>query len=337
MPLTRKSIPALLASADGWKGDSGSAQTRPIWTARETEPNGGVGHMCMSLVRLPRGTALKARRHPSHATLMLCWDDGTPAPKDNPPAVSVVFTDRSAGDACFKTSLLRSQTLVLPDDSPYSVANIADRPMAVLVVHALHGVPLQSVPLPADWAPQPVEIPQERVSDYRRDLMDKRWFEFNNDPTLRCVRKRVWGRDGWYEKDRDYRRAGDSDNLKAQFHLTNYCFEYGQTNPGHFHPMSVELVINLAGSPSMKVRERTDDGWEPNAAREELEPGDTVLVKMAAWHEYLNDRRAYKSAPDSANNRNRSHVLAMQAPHPIMHTLERETDLYVAPEPQGGT
>jgi mannose-6-phosphate isomerase-like protein (cupin superfamily) len=45
-----------------------------------------------------------------------------------------------------------------------------------------------------------------------------------------------------------------------------------------------------------------------------LEEGDLVLVPMAAWHQYFN----------SGNMRCK--VMALQTPHPIMHTLIDETN-----------
>jgi quercetin dioxygenase-like cupin family protein len=332
--LNCKSIPALLKDPNGWKQESDGVFSKWIWKASETRSdldahdgiNPKLGHMQMQLLCIKGKARTRWEVHPDHAEVALCWQGNGRGE----------FVEASA-NTFYTATVGKFDTIGFAKGAAHSIENTDSMQDLVMVV--IHAVKPDGVKTKVFTAPErpAASIPPEKIKDYVRSLWDKDYYSFNNDPNQRAIRKRVWGRTGHYATDRDGKRAGDPDNIKEQFHVTNYCFEEGQENPGHFHPYSIELIINLQGHPLMLVREKLVgtnnkgelepvEGWPGKDATKSLKLGDTVLVKVAGWHRYINAPGNYKYPPSERNNKNRSLVLAMQAPQPIMHTLECETD-----------
>ncbi len=349
MPINRKNIPAMLADTGGWQTDNDGLRIKPIWSADESarpidpydrgKPSGTpfIGHVAVDLYALPPGKQTTPHFHTGHVEVVICWKgSGTVTFAEHDPAADTF------ADPPYQSAVSELYTMVMPKHAWHSFRNTdASNDLVLIIVHALNGsrVTAKTVPLPSSTA---VAIPAANVRDYQRYLKEpgeQFYYFFNNNPNLRAERKRVWGRDGYYIQDAGSIRAGDPDHAKEQLHVTNYCFEEGQENPGHFHPFSIELVIAVEGKTTMIAREKQmhtqsgkrvpKEGWPQGkpADRTVIEYGDTVLVPVAGWHRYINFKENYQGDPPAlANNSNRSLVVAMQTPHPIMHTLEMETN-----------
>ncbi len=128
----------------------------------------------------------------------------------------------------------------------------------------------------------------------------------------RAKRNRVWGL--------EVKSPGGPlpDPSKAEFHVVQYVFKPSQWNMAHFHPHSVELVICRKGEGEASVVypkiPGEFPGWDKTSTETvALKAGDTMVVPMAALHEYWD-----KTENDDL------FLLAMQTPQPIMHITEAE-------------
>jgi len=176
----------------------------------------------------------------------------------------------------------------------------------------LNGIPLLTIQQQFKDAPGPSPFEIRNIATIANTRDDNgnliNWEENKN---FRAKRIRVWGREA------PKGEGGKVDRIKEQLQFTLYTFVPEQENPGHFHPHSIELIIALDGGAFTMIRPKIDDdGWTPEANQEQatLDAGDLVLVPLAGWHRYIN-----RSAE-------RCKVMALQTPHPIMHTLIAETD-----------
>ena len=90
------------------------------------------------------------------------------------------------------------------------------------------------------------------------------------------------------------RRVWQTDNL----HCNIYCFEPGQQNSLHRHPVSDEVVFCLEGEGVVVVGKE----WEP------IRTGETVLVPMNVPHGYVNTSQS-----------DRMTIIVIQCPLPVEH------------------
>lgn len=117
--------------------------------------------------------------------------------------------------------------------------------------------------------------------------MEMKTFEnLKTFSTNNFVRKRIWQTD--------------------KLHCTMYCFEPGQQNSLHRHPISDEVVLCLEGEGIIVV------GTEHQTIR----AGETVLVPMDTPHGYINTSR------DS-----RMIISVVQCPLPVEHVSVEPDDV----------
>lgn len=234
-----------------------------------------------------------------------------------------VITPRKADDSGWDSplaavTLVPGDTMAIPRSAKYYfVAKDKIRPANQDTDHPVDKFVLLMLHTQMPKTPKaPPPLPP--IAD-AKDLIRKisLYSYFNRNPVERCIRSRMWGREGLGKLD------GAADIAKAYFQVVLYCFVPGQENPQHFHPHSVEFVLCLQGRASMIVRRLVDEktanagkgfnrGWEDQFDAREIEPGDTVLVPMAAQHRYI------------ASGNEDVVLLACQTPQPIMHVLEHE-------------
>jgi quercetin dioxygenase-like cupin family protein len=119
--------------------------------------------------------------------------------------------------------------------------------------------------------------------------MEKKTFE--SLKTFSCksfVRKRIW----------------QTDTL----HCNIYCFEPGQQNSLHRHPVSDEVVLCLEGEGMVVV------GTEPQP----IKAGETVLVPMNTPHGYINTSLDQRMI-----------ITVVQCPLPVEHVPVEPSDVSV--------
>lgn len=98
------------------------------------------------------------------------------------------------------------------------------------------------------------------------------------------------------------RRVWQTDNL----HCNIYCFEPGQHNSLHRHPVSNEVVFCWEGEGVVVVGE----------AREPIRAGETVLVPVNVPHGYLNTAKVRRMI-----------IIVMQCPLPVEHVPVEPGDI----------
>ncbi len=98
------------------------------------------------------------------------------------------------------------------------------------------------------------------------------------------------------------RRLWQTDNL----HCNIYCFEPGQQNSLHRHPVSDEVVFCWEGEGVVVV------GKESEPIRE----GETVLVPMNVPHGYINTNRDHRMI-----------ISVIQCPLPVEHVPAEPGDI----------
>ena len=232
--------------------------------------------------------------------LMICWRGKGKAAIG---AVSFSDLDFEAGDSMVIPPGLARKYRALKDVQP---DNKPDRqPAEKLIMVTVR------TKLPAG-APPPDTMAVTDVTQLKRKIGN--YIYYNRIAEERCVRSRIWGRDGM---DGD----GRSDVLKPYFHMTAYCFVPRQVNPEHYHPHSVELVICLQGEADVVTRvpaapgsgdwKPREHGWQP-VQPFVMKEGHALLVPKAALHQYIT-----RGNEDLI-------LLAMQSPHPVMHILGPE-------------
>lgn len=117
--------------------------------------------------------------------------------------------------------------------------------------------------------------------------MEKKTFE--NMKTFSAssfVRKRIWQTD--------------------QLHCNIYCFEPGQQNSLHRHPVSDEVVLCLEGNGMIVV------GTE----HQPIKAGETVLVPMNTPHGYINTSQHHRMI-----------ISVVQCPLPVEHVPVEPSDV----------
>ncbi len=277
-------------------------------------------HLSVTVCAVRQGGKIKARHHPGHMTMVICWrGKGT-----------AKIAERSAGkiaswDPPYEPVAVDTYTsFVVPRGALYEF--LADPPSSrgsprahcvLLMVHAWCGKPVQTLSGAFSGTPQ-------RPFPWRKDLHPDHkaidpetgivLYRFDEEKAHRATRIRIWGRDA-------VTPAGDPNIAKSDFHLTAYCFGPGQENPAHFHPYSVEFMLGMKGKTLTYTRDKRWNqggeavkGWSEARRSGTISPGDTALVRIGDIHRYVN------------HTDKNSIVLALQTPHPIMHTLEHETD-----------
>jgi quercetin dioxygenase-like cupin family protein len=241
----------------------------------------------VQLYSLAPGATVNDQHHDEGMGLVLCWSGGgkatiTPRKVDDTgwdaplPEVSLVPGDTMAIPRAAKIRFAANST-VQPDNKDPGDLQPVDKFVFLL--------------LQSDMPPS-VDPPALPTVTDASSLIRKisRYSYFNRNPEERCVRSRIWGREAQGKLD------GGSDVAKPYFHLTAYCFVPQQENPQH------HLVDD-------------DDfgrGWEDQFEAREIEPGDVIIVPIAAQHRYI-----------TSGNEDLV-LLASQTPHPIMHILEQE-------------
>ncbi len=117
--------------------------------------------------------------------------------------------------------------------------------------------------------------------------MEKKAFEsLKTFSSSSFVRKRVWQTD--------------------KLHCNMYCFEPGQQNSLHLHPVSDEVVLCLEGEGIIVV------GTEHQA----IKVGETVLVPMNTPHGYINTSREHRMI-----------ISVVQCPLPVEHVPVEPSDV----------
>jgi quercetin dioxygenase-like cupin family protein len=312
MPLNRKEIHDFIADTEmvGSPPPSPTGfERKTIWSTAESSDL-----IEAEVYSFEPGRSSDAHHHPDHVELVICWRgrgtmsiaplkaDSTPSA----PAWDTPFQDVTiaAGDTFIipKGASHRFQSVgPLQNPEPKDRDKLVEK-LVLIVVHAINGVAVKELPgklegLPAK--PYPASL--------KRNYRDEKYFKFDRNHKNRAIRARIWGRDADAE-------SGAADTAKESLHCTLYTFVPGQENPGHFHPHSVELVFCLQGRARMSTKPKNPGtGWG-NEVVGTIREGDSVLVAEADWHRYIT------SGNDDCL------LLAMQTPHPIMHTLEHETN-----------
>jgi quercetin dioxygenase-like cupin family protein len=210
-----------------------------------------------------------------------------------------------------------------PDNSVPEIAkqNLwAIEKLELVIIHAqgcTSEAPVENIDLLTNLQDLKRDNPADANALYRMMRPIGKFCGYARNPSLQCVRARIWGR----EAERD--TEGAADDAKPTLHFTAYTFVPTQENPEHYHPHSVEFVMCLQGRAKMTVRPMIDpndfsQGWERALDSAELNEGDAVLVPIGALHWYAN-----ASKEDCV-------LIALQSPHPILHILEDDAPV-VAP------
>ncbi len=265
-------------------------------------------HLDVGAYRVDSGSATEAHAHAEHFELVIVWS-GSGSLRYSPA--------KSRHSVRLPLNLL--DTAAIPPNTLHEFSADRGETLVLLTIHGLDGKTLttEQGKLPTTAGESDV-IKTRNIRDIAAD--GQNW---ETNPKFRARRIRLWGKEARVEKNGDIFERPDVDEIKQQLHLTLYTFVGGQTNPGHFHPHSVEFVVAIDDGALFTVREKNDpDGWAAFGRAQEnlLTAGDMVLVPLAAWHQYINTK------PNDIDQRNRCRVLALQTPHPIMHTLVNETD-----------
>lgn len=117
--------------------------------------------------------------------------------------------------------------------------------------------------------------------------MEKKTFEsLKAFSANNFVRKRIWQTD--------------------KLHCNMHCFEPGQQNSLHRHPVSDEVVLCLEGEGMIVV------GTEHQA----IKVGETVLVPMNTSHGYINTSRDHRMI-----------ISVVQCPLPVEHVPVEPSDI----------
>jgi quercetin dioxygenase-like cupin family protein len=283
-----------------------------LWSASDSD-----NHLVVQVHSIEAGKESPSCYFPSHTELVVCWRGRgylrlaaqSNASTPGNPQWDAPFQDVEIGEgdtiAIPKGALRRYRSA---DKIASTDPRDADKRVGKLVliaIYALNGNPVPSQPPTAAFS----GAPTKPFPPLKRNFREERYLKFDRNPKNRAIRSRIWGRDG--EGD-----SGAADLAKASFHLTLYTFVPRQENPGHFHPHSVELIVALQGRAETHVQDKNAGGapgWGADN-QYELREGDTLLVKEAGWHRYI-----------TAGNDD-CLLLALQTPHPIMHTLKHETN-----------
>jgi mannose-6-phosphate isomerase-like protein (cupin superfamily) len=275
-----------------------------LWA--RTEPMGSPEdprrHIHVEGYRLARGALSEAHYHKDHYELVLVWSgSGT-----------LVRAVENEGWRVSEHDLKKLDTISIPPRTLHQFKGVGEDPLVLITVHALNGIPLLTIQQPFKEAPGPSPFEIRNVATIANTRDDNgKLINWEENKNFRAKRIRVWGREA------PKGEGGKVDRIKEQLQFTLYTFVPEQENPGHFHPHSIELMIALDGGAFTTIRRKIDgEGWTPEANQEQatLDAGDLVLVPLAGWHRYIN-----RSAE-------RCKVMALQTPHPIMHTLIAETD-----------
>ena len=272
-------------------------------------------HLKIDARRLQAGSSTEAYALKNHFELVIVWS-GTG---------SLRYSTPESNGRVAKLSLNPLDTAALPPNTFHEFSADTGQTLIVLTIQGLDGKPFEKESGKLGSTPDDVErLKARNIAAVAADPVN---WEMN--PKFRAKRIRLWGKEARVEKHGDVFERLDVDAIKEQLHLTLYTFVGGQTNPGHFHPQSVEFVLALDDGALFTIREKNDpDGWATfgRAQEKPLVRGDMVLVPMAAWHQYINTKTA------GTDDQKKCKVLALQTPHPIMHTLVNETDGSFAPE-----
>jgi quercetin dioxygenase-like cupin family protein len=295
--------------AMAWEEQKPGFSIANVWARTDPKvgPNDERRYVNIQAYKLEQGAQSEAHFHETHFELVMVWSGkgtaryGTSA--DGEWRVAPALT------------LKQFDTIAIPPRTLHQYeAESGGAPLVLITVHALNDQRLETTVASFGSAADAPFLKERSVAVLGAD--DANW----EPKEYRAKRIRVWGKEAGVEKDVARERP---DPNKGQFHFTLYTFNPTQANPGHFHPHSVEFVFALTNKVVFTIRpKRADSGWEsPSQVQEHtLEPGDMVLVPLAAWHQYVN-KYAEKSM-----------VMAMQTPHPVMHSLLYETDGAFDPE-----
>ena len=275
-----------------------------VWARSDPKvgPNDERRFINVQAYKLDPGKRSDAHFHENHFELAMVWSgEGV-----------VRYGTAAAGEWRIAPPLALKQfdTIAIPPRTLHEFEGTTGTvPFVLITVHALNDQRLETTRAIFGSTPDTNRLEVRSVKALGDDPGN--W----EDPKYRAKRIRVWGKEAGVEKNVPRERV---DANKGQFHFTLYTFNPKQTNPGHFHPHSIEFVFALTNEVEFTIRSKlAGGGWDsPSDVQEQiLEPGDMVLVPLAAWHQYVNRSGTEKSM-----------VMAMQSPHPIMHTLLYETN-----------
>jgi mannose-6-phosphate isomerase-like protein (cupin superfamily) len=295
--------------AMAWQAKTPGFSIADVWARTDPKvgPNDERRYVDIQAYKLENGAKSDAHFHEKHFELVMVWSGegllryGTSANGDWRVAKPLVL-DRFA-------------TIAIPPRTLHQFEQAGSVPLVLVTVHALNDNPLTTTvaSFGSQADPTPPLVPRS-VAKLEHEAGT--W----EPPGQRARRIRIWGKEARVEND----VLQPVDANKGEFHFTLYAFNIDQANPGHFHPASVEFVFALTNTVEFTIRPKyAGSGWHSpsDVQLHQLVPGDMVLVPLAAWHQYVN-----KSKTD------RSMVMALQTPHPIMHTLIYETDGVFDPE-----
>jgi quercetin dioxygenase-like cupin family protein len=272
-----------------------------LWTSQDSK-----GRLNVELYTMKPGEKLRCHYHRDHMEAVICWEGaGTVTIAENE------ITGMKWAGAYRPFAIKQYDSFIVPRGALHEIEVAPGTMRLVLIV--LHALVDKAF----------TEETQEMTGDggstlpngLKHDsLTPKKLKQTDSDPLHRAKRTRVWGRDG---EGTD----GSADIAKTDFQMTAYIFAPKQENPAHFHPYSVELMIGWTGETETYTRDKrwikpeveADEGWKTTRKVSVIRPGDTALVPLAAIHRYVN------------RTQHESIVVALQTPHPIMHTLEHET------------
>ena len=310
MPINKKEIHGFIADTEtvGAPPPSAGFEKRTLWS---TGDSGNL--VAVDVYSLEPAHASDTHYHPDHIELVICWRGKGTITIAPPAAGSTPIAP--AWDAPYQdVSIVTGDTLVIPkgalhrfrsagalqNPEPKDRDKLVDK-LVLIVIHAINGVAVkENAGAFSGMASKPFPATMKR--NYR----DEKYMKFDRNHNNRAVRSRIWGRDAEAED-------GAADTAKESLHLTLYTFVPNQMNPGHFHPRSIELVICVQGRALMSTKPKLrGTGWGAEQS-DVIREGDSVLVTEAGWHRYV------------ASGNDDCLLLALQTPHPIMHTLEHET------------
>jgi quercetin dioxygenase-like cupin family protein len=290
-----------------WAEHSPGFSLADVWAREDPKvgPNDERRYVNVQAYKLEQGKRSEAHFHESHFELVMVWRGkglaryGTAA--DGEWRIGSPLT------------LEPFDTIAIPPRTLHEFeADAGGEPLVLITVHALNDQRLETTRATFGSRPDPRELEKRSVGDL--GAKPGNW-----EPSkYRAKRIRVWGKEARVEEVKGEDTCLPVDANKGQFHFTLYTFNPTQANPGHFHPHSIEFVFALTNRVEFSVRPKLAlGGWDsPGDVQEKLlEPGDMVLVPLAGWHQYVNRSETEQSM-----------VMAMQSPHPVMHTLLFETD-----------
>ncbi len=275
-----------------WKQKSAGWYTAPVWHRTDPalpEKGDDFSHVDIEAHKLEKGARTDIQAHDDHFELVIVWRGSV---------------NLHTGPAKAPCLLQPRGTAAIPMGQRHQFEQTGNEEAVLITVHALNDKVVKTRTFSAFEPGDGIDLEERNLNQ-----IQAKPGSWEPNPRFRAKRIRIWGKEAG--------ALPSVDAIKQQLQFTLYTFMPEQENPGHFHPHSVEFVFSLSDGVKFMIRPKLErDDWTgvDDRYEKELEAGDLVLVPTAAWHRYINGPKQ------------EALVLAMQTPHPIMHTLLDETN-----------